>query len=174
MSSSLMKKCFLQCSVFSVTLLFSPNIVNKLQINVVVIYEEEKKLCVEIYPPLKANQNNLVGCSYGGELCHVLLSRPPASGPVGPPRLQPRQQLTYTTRSHHGPHAESNNTKRGNTRSSTLKFEPFADPFWLSALHRRFRRRGANIFVDLSLFVLLFNTNFMNKLKCHDCLKTKN
>ena len=103
----------------------------------------------------------------------MLLSRPPASGPVGPPRLQPRQQLTYTTRSHHGPHAESNNTKRGNTRSSTLKFEPFADPFWLSALHRRFRRRGANIFVDLSLFVLLFNTNFMNKLKSMISLKLK-
>ena len=37
-----------------------------------------------------------------------------------------------------------------------------------------FRRRGGNISADLSLFALLYYTNFMNKLKCNDFLKTKN
>ena len=38
------------------------------------------------------------------------------------------------------------------------------------------RRRGGNISVDLSLLVLLYNANFMNKPKCKDffILKTKN
>ena len=36
-----------------------------------------------------------------------------------------------------------------------------------------FRRRGGNISVDLSLFVSLYNTNFMNKLKFNDFFKTK-
>ena len=33
------------------------------------------------------------------------------------------------------------------------------------------RRRGENISVDLSLFVLLYNANFMNKLKFYDLKK---
>ena len=35
------------------------------------------------------------------------------------------------------------------------------------------RRRSRNISVDLSLFVLLYNTDFMNKLKFNDFLKLK-
>ena len=34
-------------------------------------------------------------------------------------------------------------------------------------------RRGGNISVDLSLVVLLYNTNFLNKLKFNDFLKLK-
>ena len=34
------------------------------------------------------------------------------------------------------------------------------------------RRRGGNISVDLSLFVLLYNSNFMNKPKFKDSLQT--
>ena len=49
-------------------------------------------------------------------------------------------------------------SRGGKALSSSLKFEPFAGLFWLSALH--------TIFVDFSLFVLLYNTNLqMNKLK---------
>ena len=36
------------------------------------------------------------------------------------------------------------------------------------------RRRGENISVDLSLFVLLYNANFMNKLKFYDLKKKAN
>ena len=60
--------------------------------------------------------------------------------------------------------------------SSSLKLEFFCCPFWLSALHVQvgLRKRGGNISVDLSLFGLLYNTNFTNKLKFNDFLKTKN
>ena len=49
--------------------------------------------------------------------------------------------------------------------ASSLKFEPFADLFWLSPLRMRklriyvnggMRRRSGNISVDLSLFVFYF------------------
>ena len=33
--------------------------------------------------------------------------------------------------------------------------------------------RGGNIFVDLSLFVLLYNSNIMNKIKFTDFVKNK-
>ena len=51
-----------------------------------------------------------------------------------------------------------------------LKIETYRWPFlWLSALHLRINciscRRSWNISVDLSLFVSLYNANFMNKLK---------
>ena len=38
----------------------------------------------------------------------------------------------------------------------------------------RLRRRGGNISVDFALIVLLYNTNFMNKLKFNDLFKIKN
>ena len=53
---------------------------------------------------------------------------------------------------------------------------PFADLFWLSEIaHAHIYggvwRRGGTISVDLSLFVLLYNTNFMNKLIFYDLFK---
>ena len=62
--------------------------------------------------------------------------------------------------------------------ASSLKLEPFADPLLALCIARShvsvgLRRRGGNISVDLSLFVLLYNSNFTKKLKCNDFLKTK-
>ena len=37
----------------------------------------------------------------------------------------------------------------------------------------KLRRKSGNIYVDLSLFVLLYNTNFMNKLKFNDLKKLR-
>ena len=59
-----------------------------------------------------------------------------------------------------------------------MKLDPFTDLFWLSSMHvgmiRGFNEEGGgNISVDLSLFVLLYNTSFMKKLKFNDFLKTK-
>ena len=57
-------------------------------------------------------------------------------------------------------------TSRGaKALSSSLKLEAY---FWLSArahISVGLGRRGGNISVDLSLFVLLYNTNFMTNLK---------
>ena len=54
--------------------------------------------------------------------------------------------------------------------ASSLKLEPFADPLLALCIARShvsvgLRRRGGNISVDLSLFVLLYNTTLMNTLK---------
>ena len=62
--------------------------------------------------------------------------------------------------------------------ASSLKLEPFADPLLALCIARShvsvgLRRRGGNISVDLSLFVLLYNTNFMNKLKFNNLNKFK-
>ena len=59
-----------------------------------------------------------------------------------------------------------------------LKLKPFADLFFsrhYTCVMRIYisiglRRRGGNISVDLSLFVLLYNTHFMNKPKFNDFL----
>ena len=63
---------------------------------------------------------------------------------------------------------------------SSLKLEPFADLVWLLSLRAYtvyckwvFWKRGRTISVDLSLFVLFYNTNFMNKLKFNDFFKLK-
>ena len=73
--------------------------------------------------------------------------------------------------------AQSNNTQRGTVLSSSLKLEPFADLFVLWALHNAHqhcayvhiyvgaRRKDGNISVDFTFFVLLYNSNFMNKIK---------
>ena len=69
-------------------------------------------------------------------------------------------------------------SKRAKALSSSSKFELFADLFFTlgivcAHIQGSLRRRGGNIYVDLSLFVLLYNTNFMNKLKFNDFLKLK-
>ena len=48
-----------------------------------------------------------------------------------------------------------------------LKVETFCSPFLSLGL----RRRGGQMSVDLSLFVILYTTNFINKLKVNDFLK---
>ena len=57
--------------------------------------------------------------------------------------------------------------------ASCLKLEPFAELFWLTALHMRIAHvvwgEGVELFfVDLSSFVLHYNPNFMNKIKFND------
>ena len=67
----------------------------------------------------------------------------------------------------HGGHGHRVIISRG-ALSSSLNW----NLFWLSALHERtyvlvsvgVRRRNGKMSVNLSLFVLLYNTNFMNKL----------
>ena len=69
------------------------------------------------------------------------------------------------------PSSGSNNFQRAKSLSSSLKFEPFADLFLALGLargHTCIMRRGGNIYLDLSLLVLLCNKNFMNKLKVND------
>ena len=57
----------------------------------------------------------------------------------------------------------------GKALSSSLKLEPFADFFSTKhctcACISWFKKKGGKISIDLSLIVLLYNANFMNKLK---------
>ena len=59
--------------------------------------------------------------------------------------------------------------------SSSLKLEPFA-ALCIARAHITvgLRRRGGHISAVFSLFVLLSNTNFMNKFKFTDFSKNKN
>ena len=59
----------------------------------------------------------------------------------------------------------SNNFQWGKALSSALKLEPFM-VFGIGSEHISvgLGRLGGNISADLSLFVILYNTNFMNKL----------
>ena len=57
--------------------------------------------------------------------------------------------------------------------TSSLHLKPFADLFSALGIARAhilvdLGRRGGNISVDLSLFVLLYNANAMSKLKFKD------
>ena len=63
---------------------------------------------------------------------------------------------------------QSNNSLRGKTLSSSLKLDPFAELSMALSIARGLRRREGYIFVDLSLFVTLYTTNFMNKIKLSD------
>ena len=65
--------------------------------------------------------------------------------------------------------------------SSSIKFEPFANLFFGSPhctctsacayTSISLRRRGGNNSEELSFFLLLYNTNFLNKLKLNDFSK---
>ena len=61
--------------------------------------------------------------------------------------------------------------------SSSLTLEPFPDlllPLGIARVHILvcLRKRGGNISVDLSLFVLFYKNNFINQF--NDFFKTKN
>ena len=77
------------------------------------------------------------------------------------PSLSPSMYVIHRRQRERETHSVKTLREGQSTVLFFLKFEPFVENFWLSALHMR--RSGGNIFVGLTLFVLLYNTNFMNK-----------